>query len=203
VSSGVAGFVQDHGLPAVFVLMGLESSGIPIPSEVIMPVAGALAAGALGGAAHVQMVPAIILGAAGNLAGSLVAWVLAARLGEPVLLGPGRYIGIRPSHVELADRFFTRYGLLAVLAGRVLPVIRTYIPFPAGLARVPVLPFAVLTFVGALPWCAGLAIAGYEVGSNYERVSGPISKAAIVLAVVVAIIVVAWFVRGRRTGARG
>jgi membrane protein DedA with SNARE-associated domain len=200
VSGGIGGFardfVRDHGLGAVFFLMAVESCGIPFPSEVIMPVAGAVAAGAIVGA-HLGLVPAIVAGAAGNLLGSLVAWALAARFGEPLLLGPGRYIGISKSHIELADRFFARRGLLAVFVGRVLPVIRTYISFPAGLARVPIVPFAVLTFLGALPWSAGLAIAGYEVGANYDRISGPIEKAAVVIAVLVVIAVVMWFVRGR------
>ena len=200
MSGGIGGFardfVRDHGLGAVFFLMAVESCGIPFPSEVIMPVAGAVAAGAIVGA-HLGLVPAIVAGAAGNLLGSLVAWALAARFGEPLLLGPGRYIGISKSHIELADRFFARRGLLAVFVGRVLPVIRTYISFPAGLARVPIVPFAVLTFLGALPWSAGLAIAGYEVGANYDRISGPIEKAAVVIAVLVVIAVVMWFVRGR------
>jgi membrane protein DedA with SNARE-associated domain len=175
----------------------VESCGIPFPSEVIMPVAGAVAAGALAGGAHLGLVPAIVAGAAGNLLGSVIAWVLAARFGEPLLLGPGRYLGIRRSHIELADRFFQRRGLVAVFLGRMLPVIRTYISFPAGLARVPLVPFSVLTFAGALPWCTGLAIAGYEVGANYDRVSGPIEKAAIVIAVLVVAALVAWIVRGR------
>jgi membrane protein DedA with SNARE-associated domain len=196
VTGGIAGFVENHGLSAVFVLMALESCGIPIPSEVTMPVAGALAAGALGGT-HLSLPAAIVLGAAGNLAGSLVAWVLAARFGEPLLLGPGRWLGISRAHVELADRFFERRGLLAVFVGRLLPVIRTYISFPAGLARVDLPAFSVLTFAGALPWSAGLALAGYAVGANYDRVSGPIEKASIVVAVVVAAAVVAWFLRGR------
>lgn len=200
---GVGGFVQDHGLSAVFILMAAESCGIPFPSEVIMPVAGSVAAGALGGSAHLGLVPSIIAGAAGNLAGSLIAWLLAARFGEPLLLGPGRYLGISRSHIQLADRFFERRGLLAVFLGRMLPVIRTYISFPAGLARVPLLPFGVLTFAGALPWCAGLAVAGYEVGANYQRVSGPIEKAAIVIAVLVAAVVVAWIVRGRAASRHG
>jgi membrane protein DedA with SNARE-associated domain len=202
VSGGIGGFVQDfvenHGLAAVFGLMAAESCGIPFPSEVIMPVAGAVAAGALVGGSHLGLVPAIIAGAAGNLLGSLIAWVLAARFGEPLLLGPGRYLGISRSHIELADGFFRRRGLLAVFLGRMLPVIRTYISFPAGLARVPLVPFAALTFTGALPWCAALAVAGYEVGANYDRVSGPIEKAAVAIALLVAAGVIAWIVRGRR-----
>ena len=201
MSGGIGGFVhdvvRDHGVGAVLGLMAVESCGIPFPSEVIMPVAGAVAAGAIAGA-HLGLGAAIVAGAAGNLIGSLVAWFLAARFGEPLLLGPGRYIGISRSHIELADRFFQRRGLIAVLVGRVLPVIRTYISFPAGLARVRLLPFAALTFLGALPWCAGLAVAGYEVGANYDRISGPIEKAAIVIAALLVAAVAGWFVRGRR-----
>jgi membrane protein DedA with SNARE-associated domain len=197
IGGAVRDFVRDHGLSAVLVLMALESCGIPIPSEVIMPVAGALAAGALGGSAHISLPAAIVLGAAGNLAGSLVAWALAARFGEPLLLGPGRWLGISRSHIELADRFFERRGLLAVLVGRVLPVIRTYISFPAGLARVDLARFSILTFVGALPWCAFLALIGYVLGRNYDRISRPIETAAVALAALVALVVIVWYLRGR------
>jgi membrane protein DedA with SNARE-associated domain len=97
----------------------------------------------------------------------------------------------------MAQRWFGRYGLLAVFLGRMLPVVRTYISFPAGLARIRLGPFSLLTLVGALPWCAALTAVGYVLGANYERVSGPMEKIAIGIAVVVLIIVVAWFVRGR------
>jgi len=196
MGSTVTTFVENHGVLAVLFLMAVESCGIPFPSEVIMPVSGALAAGALGGT-HMSLVGAILAGTFGNLIGSLVAYALAAAFGKRLLLGPGRYVGISRSHVELAERWFARYGLVAVLVGRVLPVVRTYISFPAGLARVEPVRFAVFTFVGALPWCIALAVAGYEVGANYDRVSGPIEKAAVAVAVLVVIAIVAWIVRGR------
>jgi membrane protein DedA with SNARE-associated domain len=197
LTAAVSNFVASYGLVAVFVLMVAESCGFPFPSEVIMPTSGVLAA-----TGHLQggLVAAIFVGAAANLVGSLIAYLLAARFGEPLLLGPGRYIGIRRHHLEMADGWFRRWGLLAVLIGRVLPVIRTYISFPAGLARIDLPRFSVLTFVGALPWCAALALVGYELGRNYDRISGPIQKAAIVIAVLVAIVVVMWYVRGRETG---
>src|SRR5690348_4253062 len=169
-----------------------ESCGFPFPSEVIMPTAGLLAA-----TGHMNLVAAIFAGAAANLVGSLIAYAVAARWGEPLLLGPGRYIGIRRHHLELADGWFGRWGLLAVLIGRVLPVIRTYISFPAGLARIELARFSILTFVGALPWCAALAIAGYELGRNYDRISGPIERAAIGVAALVALVVIVWYLRGR------
>src|SRR2546428_10300054 len=195
LTAALSNLVASYGLLGVFVLMVGESCGLPLPSEVIMPTAGLLAA-----TGHMQggLIAAIVAGALANLVGSLVAYVLAARFGEPLLLGPGRYVGIRRHHLEMADGWFRRWGLLAVFIRRVLPVIRTYISFPAGLARIDLLKFSALTLIGALPWCAMLALVGYELGRNYDRISGPIEKGAVVLAVMVAIVVVIWYVRGRQ-----
>ena len=193
MTAAVSNLVATYGLVAVFVLMMAESCGIPFPSEVVMPSAGLLAAGG-----HLNLVAAIFAGAFANLVGSLIAYGLAARFGEPLLLGPGRYIGIRRHHLETADGWFQRWGLWAVFFGRVLPVIRTYISFPAGLARINLARFAILTFVGALPWCAALAIVGYELGRNYDRISSPIQKGAVVIALLVVIAIVVWYVQGRR-----
>ena len=194
MTATLSNLVSQYGVLAVLLLMAAESCGIPFPSEVIMPTAGLLAA-----AGHMNIAEAILAGAAGNLLGSLVAFALAARFGEPLLLGPGRWIGIRAHHLEIADGWFQRWGLWAVFFGRVLPVVRTYISFPAGLARINLLWFSILTFVGALPWCAALALVGYTLGKNYERVSGPIQLAAIAIAVLVAVVVVVWYLRGRST----
>jgi membrane protein DedA with SNARE-associated domain len=192
VTATLSHLIASYGLVAVLVLMAVESCGLPFPSEVIMPVAGVLAA-----TGHLNFAAAVLAGAFGNLIGSMAAYGIAARFGTPVLLGPGRWVGFSPHHLELATGWFQRYGLLAVLVGRVLPVVRTYISFPAGLARLRLGPFAALTFIGALPWCAALTAAGYFLGSNYDRVSGPIQKAAIAIAVVVAALLVLWYVRGR------
>jgi membrane protein DedA with SNARE-associated domain len=197
VGSLINNWVTSGGIAAVFLLMAVESCGIPFPSEVIMPVAGYFAS-----QGRLNLVAVIVAGAVGNLAGSLVAYWLARQWGRPLLLGPGRRVGISASHLEMADRWFARYGLAAVLVGRVLPVVRTYISFPAGLARVQPGWFVLLTFVGALPWCAALAAVGYEIGANYTKVSDPIGKAAIVFAVLVVLAVVAWYVNGRRRAAR-
>ena len=194
MTATLSSLVAHYGVLAVLLLMAAESCGIPFPSEVIMPSAGLLAA-----TGHLNLAEAILAGTVGNLLGSLLAFAFAARFGEPLLLGPGRWIGIRAHHLEIADGWFRRWGLWAVFFGRVLPVVRTYISFPAGLARINLVWFSVLTFVGALPWCAALALVGYTLGKNYERVSGPIQLAAIVVAVVVAIVVVAWYLRGRST----
>jgi len=197
LTAALSSFVATYGLLAVLVLMVVESCGVPFPSEVTMPVAGLLAA-----AGHMNLVAVIVTGALANLIGSLIAYWLAARWGEPLLLGPGRYAGIRRHHLELADTWFQRWGLWAVFFGRMLPVIRTYISFPAGLARVDLPRFSALTFVGALPWCAALTLVGYTLGRNYERISGPIEKAAIVIALLVAAGLVVWYFRGRREASR-
>jgi len=197
LTAAVSNFIAGYGLVAVFVLMVGESCGLPLPSEVIMPTSGVLAA-----TGHMNLVAAIVAGAVANLVGSLIAYGLAARFGEPLLLGPGRYVGIRRHHLEIAEGWFKKWGLAAVLIGRVLPVIRTYISFPAGLARVDLPKFSILTFVGALPWCAALALVGYELGKNYDRISGPVQKAAIGIAVLVVVVVIVWYLRGREPRSR-
>ncbi|MGA9114294.1 MAG: DedA family protein [Candidatus Dormiibacterota bacterium] len=193
LDSLLQGWVGTYGLIAILLLMTVQCVGVPFPSEVIMPVAGYLAS-----TGSLNLVAVIAVGIVGNLIGSLIAYGLAAWLGEPVLLGPGRYIGIRRDHVEIADRWFRRHGTGAVFWGRFLPVIRTYISFPAGLARIRLDTFTVMTFLGTLPWTAALAIAGYEGGKNWNRVAGPIGIAGLVLAVVLVLVVIGWFVRGRR-----
>jgi membrane protein DedA with SNARE-associated domain len=197
VGSLINNWVTSGGIVAVLLLMTIESCGIPFPSEVIMPVAGYFAA-----TGRLNLVAVILAGTVGNLLGSLLAYWLARRFGRQLLLGTGRFVGISASHLEAADRWFARFGLAAVLVGRVIPVVRTYISFPAGLARVQPGWFAFLTFVGALPWCAALAVVGYEIGANYTRVADPIGKAAIVIAVLVVIGIVVWYVNGRRRAAR-
>lgn len=192
MTAAVSNLVATYGLAAVFVLMVFESCGFPFPSEVVMPTAGLLAA-----AGHMNIVAAIVAGGVANLVGSLIAYGLAARFGEPLLLGPGRYIGIRRHHLDLADRWFRRWGLAAVFVGRVLPVIRTYISFPAGLARIDLGRFSVLTLIGALPWCAALALVGYYLGKNYDRISVSVERGAIVIALLLVAGLLLWYVRGR------
>jgi membrane protein DedA with SNARE-associated domain len=193
LDSLLQGWVGTYGLIAILLLMTVQCIGVPFPSEVIMPVAGYLAS-----TGSLNLVGVIAVGVAGNVVGSLIAYGLAAWLGEPVLLGPGRYIGIRRDHVEIADRWFQRHGTGAVFWGRFLPVIRTYISFPAGLARIRLDKFTLMTFLGTVPWTAALAVAGFEGGKNWNRISGPIGTAGLVLAVVLVVVVIGWFVRGRR-----
>jgi membrane protein DedA with SNARE-associated domain len=193
VAATLLSLVSRYGYAAVFVLMTGESCGVPLPSEVVVPAAGLLAST---GRLNVFVVAAVA--SLANLIGSLIAYGAAARWGEPLLLGPGRYIGIRRHHVEMADAWFRRYGLAAVLIGRLLPVVRTYISFPAGMARVPLGRFAALTLLGAIPWNLALALAGYTLGRNYERISAFIQAGGYVVALLLLVVLAAWWVRGRR-----
>jgi len=196
VSSWLASLVSHYGLIAILLLMTAESCGIPIPSEVVVPLGGALA-----GAGHLNFVAVVAVASLANLIGSLIAYTVAARWGAPVLLGPGRYIGIRAHHVEVADQWFRRYGLLAVFIGRMLPIVRTYISFPAGMARVPLGRFVLLTFVGAVPWNLALAYIGYVLGANYDRVTVFIQRGGYLIGLLVLAVVVVWWYRGRRAAA--
>ena len=187
--------VETWGLLAIFVTMAGESAGLPISSEIVVPLGGALAA-----AGKLSFAGVVAAASLGNLAGSLVAFWVTKRYGERILLGPGRRVGIRPSHVLLANRFFNRYGVWAVFLGRLLPVIRTYISFPAGLSNIRLWTFILATLAGAIPWNFALAFAGLKLGQHYGdigRLLGPLTiPLAIVLLVVVALVY--WF--GRRLG---
>jgi membrane protein DedA with SNARE-associated domain len=191
VAPTLAHLIGTYGLVAVLLLITLDSCGVPLPSEVIMPVAGALAA-----AGHLSFVAVVTAGTVASLLGALTAYGLAARFGTPILLGPGRWIGFRQRHLELADRWFSRYGRWAVLFGRIVPVVRGYVSFPAGLTGFPIFSFSLLTVAGSLPWCAGLTTAGYLLGAHYRLVSGPLGMSVPVIGVLVAVLLVAWFVRG-------
>src|SRR2546426_806968 len=155
---------------------------------------------ALAAQGKLSFVGVVIAASAGNLLGSLVAYLLVRRYGEALILGPGRRVGLTTGHLRLANRFFERWGLFAVFAGRLLPVIRTYISFPAGLSRISVVPFSVATILGAIPWNLALAYAGYKLGQNYERGASVLGPLTIPIAVIVFVLVVGAYYYGRRLG---
>jgi membrane protein DedA with SNARE-associated domain len=138
---------------------------------------------------------------AGNLSGSLIAFYLTRRFGEMVILSrAGRWMGLSKGHLRLANRFFDRWGLWAVFLGRLLPIVRTYISFPAGLSKIGYGKFIIVTLLGAIPWNLGLAYAGFLLGQHYQEVATTLSPVAIPLAILVVIILaVAWWY-GRKLG---
>jgi membrane protein DedA with SNARE-associated domain len=153
------------GYSGVFLLMTLESCGIPMPSEVIMPFSGFLVAS---GSMNIWLVS--LIGALGNLAGSLLAYWIGYKGGRPLIEKYGRYILISKHDLDLADKWFNKYGNLTVFFGRLLPVVRTYISFPAGIAKMDLKKFSFYTFTGALPWCFLFTWLGVKMGNNWELI---------------------------------
>lgn len=198
----VRGVFEALGWRGVVLLMGVESAAIPLPSELIMPLSGWMLVQAKGlGISHVFL--AAFYGALGNLLGSLVAYAVAARGGRTLLERFGRYVLISAHDLDVADRWFARHGELTVFAARLLPVARTFVSVPAGVARMNLLRFSVYTFLGAYPWCLGLALGGYLLGENWESLRKAMRPFDIPVAAVL-LALVAWYVwRHVRRNRRG
>ncbi len=157
------------GWVGVVALMTVESALIPVPSEITMPLAGWMLVQEQGHGLALLLFAALC-GAVGNLLGSLLAYWLGARGGRPVLERYGRWVLVDMRDLERADRWFSEHGEATAFFSRLLPVVRTFISFPAGVARMNLARFSVYTFVGAYLWSLGLAYGGYVLGQNWERV---------------------------------
>lgn len=194
--------IGSHGYLAIFVLMILESACIPIPSEAIMLFGGALAGGLTlaGVSVHLDIIGVGLAGTAGNLVGGLVAYAVGRVGGRPLIERWGRYVLLRPHELDRAERFFERRGSAAIFFGRMVPVVRTFISLPAGIAEVPVGSFALLTTLGTLPWTFGLAIAGDSVASNWKSVSNAFTPISIVVGVILVGFIAWWVVKRLREG---
>src|SRR3954471_22409650 len=156
--------VGDLGLAGVFVLMVLESACIPIPSEATMLFAGFNVANG-----EYSLFAAVAAGVLGNLVGSWIAYGVGYYGRTDLLEKHGRKLHIKPSHLQWADRWFERYGSATVFFTRMLPIIRTFISLPAGVARMPFWRFTVLTTLGCIPWIFMLTFVGKQVGQNWEQ----------------------------------
>ncbi len=183
------------GWPGVVLLMGIESAAIPFPSELIMPLAGWLLIEAKGGSAWMLLM-AGFYGALGNLLGSWVAYWISYKGGRPLLNKYGRYVLVTRHEVDRAEEWFKKYGELAVFASRMLPVVRTFISVPAGIARMNFWKFSFYTFVGSYPWSLGLAYGGYKLGENWEDLRRVMRPFDFPIAGII-IVVVAWFIYHR------
>jgi membrane protein DedA with SNARE-associated domain len=163
-------FVGETGLAAVFLLMVAESACIPIPSEATMLFAGFAVTNA--GAAHnhhLTLVGIVLAGVLGNVVGSWISYGV-GRFGRIELVERhGRWLHLKPSHIQWADRWFQRYGAPAIFFSRMLPIIRTFISLPAGVAKMPFGRFTLLTLAGCIPWVLGLALAGEALGSEWKN----------------------------------
>jgi membrane protein DedA with SNARE-associated domain len=165
VSNFVINIIGSLGYWGVFIGMTLESACIPLPSEVIMPFSGFVV---WQGNTNMTLIGITIIGALGNLLGSMIAYMVGLKGGRPLLEKYGKYVLISHSKLELADGWFRRYGAEAVLISRLLPVIRTFISLPAGIARMDLKKFIIYTFIGSLPWTFVLGYIGVQLGPNWE-----------------------------------
>lgn len=193
-------FIAHFGYLAIFVLMVAESACIPIPSELTMPLGGALAAGAVAGA-HLNLVLVVTAGVAGNLVGSFIAWAAGWYGGRAAWRKWGRFLLLRDADIDRSQRWFDRHGGKAVFFGRLLPVIRTFISLPAGFAKMRPVRFGIYTVAGCIPWTLALAWAGYAAGAAWQHVASVMRVPTYVLAGIVVLglaAVIVMHVRRRR-----
>lgn len=160
----IIGVISSTGYLGVIALMAIESACIPLPSEIIMPFAGYLVY-----TGHFNLVWAATAGALGCNLGSVIAYEIGCYGGRPLVEKYGRYLWISRHDLDMADRFFLRFGAAAVFIARLLPVVRTFIALPAGVARMPRLRFHVYTFAGSWPWCFVLAWIGMKLGEQWDK----------------------------------
>ncbi|MDB5699861.1 MAG: DedA family protein [Sphingomonadales bacterium] len=187
----IVAFISALGYWGVMILMAIESACIPLPSEVIMPFAGYLVA-----TGQLNLWLVATAGAIGCNLGSIIAYEAGKHGGRPLVERWGKYILIDAHDLDRADAFFLKYGSIAVLVGRLLPVIRTFIAFPAGVARMPLGKFHFYTFVGSWPWCFLLAWVGMKLGTAWDtdpRVKAAFHDAHLIVAGVILVAGV-WFV---------
>jgi len=186
-------FVTDYVYIGVFVLMLLESACIPIPSEVTMPVGGFLAS-----SGRLDLWVVGLMGVAGNLAGSLLAYAVGATGGRAFVVRFGRYVRLNVHHLQRAEDWFSRRGEGTVFWSRLLPVIRTFISLPAGVGRMKLGRFSLYTVLGCVPWSFGLAIGGYYLGKNWEKLARNVELASFVVAAAAVMSIAVLVLRARR-----
>ena len=191
--------VKDLGLPGIFLLMTPESACIPIPSEATMLFAGFNVANG-----SYSLVAAVAVGVAGNVVGSWIAYAVGYFGRIDLLEKHGKALHVKPSHLAWADRWFAKYGDAAVFFSRMIPIIRTFISLPAGVARMPFWRFTVLTLAGCIPWILMLTLIGRSAGHNWERWKNHLhyvdyAVLALILAGVAVLFLRWWRGRGRRS----
>jgi membrane protein DedA with SNARE-associated domain len=185
--------VADLGLPGVFLLMALDATGIPIPSEVTM-----LFAGFDVFKGHNTLVGVIAAGVLGDVVGGSIAYAIGYYGRLELLERYGAKVHITPQRLALAERWFERFGTPAIFFSRMVPVVRSFISFPAGAARMPYPRFLVLSLLGVLPWVAGFAILGREVGSKYPSIQNKLHYVDLVVAGLIVVGAIYLIVRNRR-----
>jgi membrane protein DedA with SNARE-associated domain len=195
-------FVGEAGLPGIFALMALSSACIPIPSEVVMLFAGFAVADPAQSASqhHMTMVGVILAGLIGTMVGSWVAYGVGRGGRLELLERHGAKVHMGPAQIDRADRWFQRYGEPAVLFGRVIPLVRAFVSLPAGIAKMPLGRFTVLSLIGTIPWVVALAFAGHALGGDWKSVRKGFEYVDYAILILVVIGIVYAVLRRRRGG---
>jgi membrane protein DedA with SNARE-associated domain len=193
-------FVSEAGLPGIFALMAISSACIPIPSEVVMLFAGFAVADPAQSSSqhHMTMTGIILAGVLGTLVGSWLAYGVGRGGRLELLERHGAKLHMGPTQIERADRWFQRYGDPAVLFGRMVPLIRAFVSLPAGIAKMPLGRFTVLTLIGSIPWVVALAFAGHALGGDWESVRNGFEYVDYAIVVLVVVGIAYAIVRRRR-----
>lgn len=188
LSDYITQFISSIGYAGVFILMTLESAALPVPSEVVMPFAGYLTY--LG---TFDLVLISFVGAAGCTAGSILSYLVGLRGGRPFLVRYGKYFFFDHNHLELAERWFNKYGDKAIFFSRLLPVVRTFISLPAGIGKYDLKKLTLYSFFGSLPWCFGLAYVGFKLGPYWKNIIGFFNGLdIIIIAVIILFVIYFW-----------
>lgn len=196
----VTGIVHDLGYLGIFILITLESTLVPIPSELVMPAAGF---GAANGDFSLPLV--LVINSAAALLGSGIGYWIGRAGGKPLLLRYGKFLLIRKHDIEKTETYFQKHGKATIFIGRLLPVVRHFISIPAGIARMPLGSFFLQTFLGATLWGGFLIVLGYEMGANWESVAKQIKHFDLAIGGIIILgllaLVIRFVVRRRREAA--
>ncbi len=197
----IMGILQFLGLPGVFGLMTIESMCVPIPSEIILPFAGALVYQGrlvLFGDPILDMLMVALAGTFGCTAGSVLAYFIGLKGGRPFVCKYGKYVRMSERHIDQAECWFHKYGDWAVFGSRMLPLVRTFISLPAGMARMPLKRFIVLSTLGSFPWCLVLAYMGLVLGENWQTIEDLYRPLEIVVAIGLVALAAYYIIRRRQ-----
>ncbi|MBI2545424.1 MAG: DedA family protein [Candidatus Aenigmarchaeota archaeon] len=187
VAGPVMSIISQIGYVGVFLLMVFESALLPVPSEIIMPFSGFLVA-----TGRIDFWLVVLAGTLGNLVGSLISYFIGKSVGRNLILKYGKYVFIHESHLDMADRWFEKFGDRIILLSRNLPAVRTYISLPAGITRMNLLKFSLYTAIGSLPWNTFLTYIGVILGENWQTILQYTSMIDIIVVVLAIVMIVMW-----------
>lgn len=188
LSHFVINTISGMGYAGIVLLMGIESANIPLPSEVIMPFSGFLVF-----SGRFSLFWVAIAGGVGCLWGSLLSYWIGAKGGRPLIEKYGKYILMSKHDLDITDRWFKKWGIVTIFIGRLLPVIRTFISFPAGIARVNIWKFSIYTFVGSVIWSYFLGWVGFKLGENWDSLKGYFHRFDLVIGILI-LVGIAWWI---------